>query len=159
MNCQELDDLNLIKTVVKNKQNKYSVNNAPYQSVAFLQTFLIEKFNIEITSEELIKLLDDKCSVEKIREKDIQEKLHKWWGGEREVVVETGRIDLLTKTDLVETKIANEWKHAVGQLLAYSKYFPNHCLVLYLFGSCPKNIQDCYQLCVENKIKLMCDFY
>ena len=154
MTSDELNALNLIKTVSK-KQNKYSVNNAPYQTVAFLQNFLITKFNINISNEELIRLLDEKCAVEKIREKDIQAKLHKWFGGQCEVITPVGKIDLLTKDMIVEVKTVEHWKHSIGQVIAYGKFYPNHQRCIYLYGKMPKDFNNCYELCEQNNIKLM----
>lgn len=54
--------------------------------------------------------------------------------GIEEVPVEAGRIDYLTETELIEFKVAQGWKHAIGQLLVYGHYFPQHKLVLMLVG-------------------------
>lgn len=52
-----------------------------------------------------------------------------------EVTTPAGRIDFLTSTQLIEFKIAHNWKHAIGQLLTYGFYYPDHQLVLALVGS------------------------
>lgn len=80
---------------------------------------------------------------------------------EAEVEVETavGFIDLLTNTRLIEIKIAQEWKHAVGQLLCYSEFFPDRELWLYLFD-CEEEAGDpteqdlVDQICGKHGIKV-----
>lgn len=66
-------------------------------------------------------------------EKDIQNRLYKELGGEMEVYTNFGYIDLLTDTELIEIKVGNNWKHGLGQLLAYRKFYLNHSLRLHLF--------------------------
>jgi hypothetical protein len=66
-------------------------------------------------------------------EKDIQNRLYKELGGEMEVHTNFGYIDLLTETELIEIKVGNNWKHGLGQLLAYRKFYLNHSLRLHLF--------------------------
>ena len=68
-------------------------------------------------------------------EKEIQGRLHAQLGGEIEVCTEFGYIDLLTKNELIEIKEASNWKHGLGQLLAYGVFYKNHRLRLHLFGT------------------------
>lgn len=57
----------------------------------------------------------------------------------KEVVVESGRIDVITDHKLIEVKDAREWKHAQGQLASYREdlqhkgEWGNRKAVLYLF--------------------------
>lgn len=95
------------------------------------------------------------CTDEKIHEKEIQERMQKMFGGQREVHTPVGFIDLLTDTQLYESKRANGWKGAIGQLLSYGKFYPNHELVLYLFGDVPSNLKECANLCKTHNVKLM----
>lgn len=41
-------------------------------------------------------------------------------GSKREVKIETGIIDIETPTEVIEVKVGKQWKHALGQALAYS---------------------------------------
>ena len=68
-------------------------------------------------------------------EKEIQDRLHKQLGGEIEVCTEFGYIDLLTTNELIEIKESSNWKHGVGQLLAYGVFYKNHRIRLHLFGT------------------------
>ena len=57
------------------------------------------------------------------KENEIQLKLQEKLGGKIEVYTEFGYIDLLTDNDLIEIKLGKNWKHGVGQLLAYNEFF------------------------------------
>ncbi|MEC4816442.1 MAG: hypothetical protein SAK29_24715 [Scytonema sp. PMC 1069.18] len=61
-------------------------------------------------------------------------RLHQELSGQTEVVTAVGRIDLLTDTEVIEIKDISDWKGALGQLLAYSAFFPNHSKRIHLFG-------------------------
>jgi hypothetical protein len=52
-----------------------------------------------------------------------------------QVVTAVGRIDLLTDTQIIEVKGFSEWKSALGQILAYSAFFPTHQKRIHLFGN------------------------
>ena len=67
-------------------------------------------------------------------EKCIQKRLQNELGGEIEVSCDTGYIDLLTDTEIIEIKYGRDWKHAVGQLLIYSLDYPLHKKRIHLFG-------------------------
>lgn len=55
--------------------------------------------------------------------------------GQTEVTTEAGRIDVLTVSEVIELKMAHNWKHGIGQLLVYGFYFPDRSLHLVLVGS------------------------
>lgn len=67
-------------------------------------------------------------------ERQIRDRLQVELGGEAEVITAVGRIDLLTATEIIEIKNINEWKEALGKLLAYSAFFPEHSKRIHLFG-------------------------
>ncbi|RGE43279.1 hypothetical protein DZC30_15805 [Comamonas testosteroni] len=46
-----------------------------------------------------------------------------------------GFIDLLCSTSVVEVKHLSKWKQALGQVLAYSTYYPKHSKILHLYSS------------------------
>ena len=105
-----------------------------------------------IFSLENIEPDNDKSCVEK----DIQIRLHKELGGEMEVHTNFGYIDLLTETELIEIKVGNNWKHGLGQLLAYRKFYLNHKLRLHLFGIEEQN--DISDWCKEYNVSVTYDF-
>lgn len=55
-------------------------------------------------------------------------------GGLTEVETPAGNIDILTKSEIIEVKVGFDWKHGLGQLLAYAQYYPHHIKRLHLFG-------------------------
>ncbi|ARV58090.1 hypothetical protein BZZ01_05075 [Nostocales cyanobacterium HT-58-2] len=67
-------------------------------------------------------------------EDTVCDRLHSQLGGLREVETPVGRIDLLTDTEIIEVKNIKDWKAAIGQVLAYSGFFPEHRKRLHLFG-------------------------
>lgn len=73
----------------------------------------------------------------KEREKLIQNRLYKKFGGCTEVECDCGFIDLLTDTHIIEIKKGNLWKHAVGQILMYGLEFPKHTKSIFLFDIDP----------------------
>jgi len=80
------------------------------------------------------------------RERDLQEKFAVLWGCEKEYPVEyhrtgsitsppvfIGRADLVSDRRLVEIKDCRQWKHAMGQLLAYQEILQRPEIWLILF--------------------------
>lgn len=68
-------------------------------------------------------------------EKQVRDRLQSELGGQTEVITAVGRIDLLTDTQIIEVKSFSEWKSALGQILAYSAFFPTHQKRIHLFGN------------------------
>jgi hypothetical protein len=68
-------------------------------------------------------------------ERQIRDRLKLELGGEVEVVTAVGHIDLLTATEVIEIKNINNWKEALGKILAYSALFPEHQKRIHLFGN------------------------
>jgi hypothetical protein len=67
-------------------------------------------------------------------EHNIQLDLCKSLHGQMEVKTPDGFIDILTDTSLIEIKHVSHWKHALGQILAYSEFYSDKNLMIYLFG-------------------------
>ncbi|AGC02398.1 transcriptional regulator [Acanthamoeba polyphaga moumouvirus] len=83
------------------------------------------------------------------KEKQLKLKLQKKLGGTTEVPTSCGKIDLLTKNYIVEIKTYNNWKAALGQILAYSDQYPDKNKRIYLFDVPDDN--DCVK--IENIFK------
>lgn len=49
-----------------------------------------------------------------------------------------GIIDIITPTEIIEIKDWIAWKSALGQLLAYSRYYQQHKLAVYFIGHKPR---------------------
>jgi len=67
-------------------------------------------------------------------EKTIKLRLQSELGGKIEVKTPAGPIDLLTNNEIIEIKKVKNWKAALGQILIYGNYYPNHQKRIHLFG-------------------------
>jgi hypothetical protein len=77
------------------------------------------------------------------KEKEIKLRLQKELNGKIEIETESGFIDLLTDTEIIEIKVGKQWKHAVGQILIYSFEYPIHKKRIHLFDiEFDKNINE-----------------
>ncbi|MBE9018895.1 hypothetical protein C7Y66_11005 [Chroococcidiopsis sp. CCALA 051] len=75
------------------------------------------------------------CNQSNSVEYQIRDRLHAELGGLVEVITPAGRIDLLTDTEIIEVKAVKDWKAALGQILVYSGFYPQHQKRLHLFGT------------------------
>ncbi|MDV3002505.1 MAG: hypothetical protein N5P05_004160 (plasmid) [Chroococcopsis gigantea SAG 12.99] len=64
----------------------------------------------------------------------IRNRLRSEIGGLSEISTPVGRIDLLTDTEIIEVKRFGDWKAALGQILIYSAFYPEHQKRIHLFG-------------------------
>ena len=55
--------------------------------------------------------------------------------GQIEVPMGGGRCDILTETEIIEVKTWENWRHALGQVLAYGFHVPNCSKRIHLFGT------------------------
>jgi hypothetical protein len=67
-------------------------------------------------------------------ERQIRDHLKAELNGQTEMVIAVGRIDLLTEPEVIEIKEINNWKEALGKILADSAFFPKHSKGIHLFG-------------------------
>ena len=75
--------------------------------------------------------------------------------GKTEVQTPVGRIDILTKIELIEVKRVSGWKSAIGQAKSYGRYYPKHRLRIHLFGKLTQSLLDIIQEhCNSEEIKL-----
>lgn len=83
-------------------------------------------------------------------EHQIRDRLHTELGGQVEVVTAVGRIDVLTDSELIEIKDIRDWKNALGQILAYAAFFPEHSKRIHLFGKADlARLATCQTTCSE----------
>ncbi len=72
------------------------------------------------------------------QELEIQKDLATKLNGLMEVETEVGRIDVLVSNEtikyVIEIKEVSCWKHAVGQVICYGEYYPEHKKKIVLFG-------------------------
>lgn len=66
-----------------------------------------------------------------------------------------GRIDVLTKTSVLEIKRIDDWKHGLGQVLAYGTFYPAHKKELCLHGKLDRRrIAVIQYVCYSNAVTL-----
>lgn len=89
-------------------------------------------------------------------ESSIQQRLCEELGGEIEIKTPAGRIDVLSDSQIIEVKKYRNWKHGIGQLIAYATYVHDRDMHLYLFCDADtKRIDDVIrQVCDKNDIIL-----
>lgn len=77
-------------------------------------------------------------------EREVARRIAQDDGGTVEVITPVGRIDVLTATKIIEVKRVDMWKHALGQVLAYSLHVEDRECWIHLFGS--KDLMDRYEV-------------
>lgn len=90
-------------------------------------------------------------------EQRIRDRLQQQLGGLTEITTPVGRIDLLTNTQVIEVKHASDWKAALGQVLTYSGFYPQHQRRIHLFynrGKPLKQIEDIQSICADLDIEV-----
>jgi hypothetical protein len=76
------------------------------------------------------------------REQNFQQNLEKQLNAGSKSVP-AGIIDICTDTEIIEVKHWNAWKQALGQIIVYSHYYPNHKKRVHFYGIEPsQNIKD-----------------
>ena len=73
-----------------------------------------------------------------IKELIIQRKLERETGGGH-TVCPAGYTDIVTDKMLIEIKKWNDWKSAIGQIMAYRVFYPNRKCIIYFFGYRPNH--------------------
>lgn len=83
-------------------------------------------------------LLPDWFEIETYQNPEYQvvQRLQSKLGSQPEVLTAVGRIDLLTETEIIEVKQVFDCQAALGQILTYSAFFPEHTKRIHLFGDC-----------------------
>ena len=102
------------------------------------------------------ELLPEWCSIKRKRhpERDVRDRLQSQLGGQVEAYTRYGLIDLLTATELIEIKIVDRWKDAVGHILAKAHRYPNHAKRLHLFSSEEPILETIEQVCTPHDIRV-----
>jgi hypothetical protein len=80
-------------------------------------------------------------------ERQIQLRLQKELGGDMEAYTPIGPIDLVTKTEIIEIKRVEDWKTALGQVIAKAQSFPKHTKRIHLFGESSKQLKKITNHC------------
>nr|WP_290222762.1 hypothetical protein [Trichocoleus desertorum] len=118
-----------------------------------LENFLVDTL-IEVTPEPLKEFVESSFDRRQTgREAEYRDRLAAKLKGKIEVQTPDGRIDVLTKKEVIEVKCAPDWKHGLGQVLAYSKYYPSHQKRLHLYGEVtPQKLRQIKQQCQSHEV-------
>lgn len=82
---------------------------------------------------------EDEHPKEKRLETVLCEDLAEKFKGVTEVKTPIGYIDIMTDHQIIEVKRVRKWKWALGQILVYGLYHPNHEKRIHLFGRCKES--------------------
>lgn len=101
-------------------------------------------------------LLPEWCKVQRRLhpEREVRDRLLAELGGKAEAYTKWGLIDLLTETELIEVKVVQHWKDAIGHLIAKGRAFPNHAKQLHLFGPGDSRLDHIEEVCRECEIRV-----
>lgn len=77
--------------------------------------------------------------------------------GQHEVHTPVGYIDLLLPAAIVEVKSFAKWKHALGQVLAYSSYYSdrNKIIHLYVPGAQRPELREQRRVCAQFNVEIV----
>jgi hypothetical protein len=89
----------------------------------------------DISDDNVVSNSRDRSEVKQNKnESYYRDKLAKKLKGKTEVVIPSGRIDILTSNEIIEVKRVQNWKGAIGQIMIYSRHYPRHQKRIHLFG-------------------------
>lgn len=111
-------DLSLLREIEQNNLTWRSVEGGQAIRQALLE--LIEYKEAETSS--------------RVKECSVRNALASSVGGEAEVEPPAGNIDVLSDTEVIEVKYYRQWKHGLGQVLAYHSFYPRLAKRLHLFA-------------------------
>jgi hypothetical protein len=80
-------------------------------------------------------------------EHPIQLRLHAELGGKMEAFTPIGPVDLVTSTEVIEIKRIEDWKEALGQVMAKAQCFPELSMRIHLFGESSKILKKITKHC------------
>lgn len=81
-----------------------------------------------------------------INERQYSDGLAAKLNGRREVRTPAGRIDILTECEVIEVKLIEGWKEAVGQVLIYGSYYPRLGKRIHLVGDKTEEKKDLIEI-------------
>jgi hypothetical protein len=77
----------------------------------------------------------------------IQLRMHAELGGTMEASTPIGPVDLVTRTEVIEIKRIEDWKEALGQVMAKAQCFPDLSMRIHLFGESSKILKKITKHC------------
>jgi hypothetical protein len=113
-------------------------------------------YSTAVTKLDELGLLPEWCKIQRKNqpERVVRDRLQAQLGGKVEAYTKFGLIDLLTETELIEIKVVNRWKDAIGHILAKSEKYPNHQKRLHLFGPQEPILENIEAVCDRLSIRV-----
>ena len=113
-------------------------------------------YSTAVTKLDELGLLPEWCKIQRKNhpERVVRDRLQAQLGGKVEAYTKYGLIDLLTETELIEIKVVNRWKDAIGHILAKSEKYPNHQKRLHLFGHQEPILDNIQEVCDRLQIRV-----
>jgi hypothetical protein len=113
-------------------------------------------YSTAVTKLDELGLLPEWCKIQRKNqpERVVRDRLQAQLGGKVEAYTKFGLIDLLTETELIEIKVVNRWKDAIGHILAKSEKYPNHQKRLHLFGHQEPILENIEAVCDRLSIRV-----
>jgi transcriptional regulator with XRE-family HTH domain/predicted transcriptional regulator len=113
-------------------------------------------YSTAVTKLDELGLLPEWCKIQRKNqpERVVRDRLQAQLGGKVEAYTKYGLIDLLTETELIEIKVVNRWKDAIGHILAKSEKYPNHQKRLHLFGPQEPILENIVEVCDRLQIRV-----
>jgi transcriptional regulator with XRE-family HTH domain len=113
-------------------------------------------YSTAVTKLDELGLLPEWCKIQRKNqpERVVRDRLQAQLGGKVEAYTKFGLIDLLTETELIEIKVVNRWKDAIGHILAKSEKYPNHQKRLHLFGPQEPILENIVEVCDRLQIRV-----
>jgi hypothetical protein len=108
--------------------------------------------NIKIYYREINKIeYDNNDNSEKI----VRDRIANEENGETEVKCGSGYIDVVTNEEIIEVKKAENWKYAIGQILAYHEEYQEKTMRIHIFdGTLTDYVKN---ICSRNNIRVTHD--
>jgi hypothetical protein len=108
---------------------------------------------------EIGKLVSDRENIN--TESIIADSLAKKLNGQREVECESGIIDILTNSEIIEVKHASKWKHAIGQVQCYNYKFGRQMRIhlFYYRDESIENMEHILNICSNLNISVTTELY
>ena len=131
---ENIGNKQLIEEVEKEINNKSVIIKTGGKNELLRGTYVHEKL-----MDSIIEFIIKSRNIQ--RELSIVDKMNIVLDGQREVITPCGRIDILTKEQIIEVKEYKGWKAALGQILVYSNFFPEHQKRIHLFNIPKDNIE------------------
>ncbi len=143
------------ENLVRKAGKRLILGNNPFKTA--IRDFFADLSSVEKDDNLQHNQRKNKKQTVKKTESYYRDKLARQLNGQTEVTTLAGRIDILTSTEIIEVKYINKWKAAIGQIITYAKYYPNHQKRIHLFGIDNNNqskLTIIKQHCLEHNINL-----